>query len=179
MQRWEDWAETWARSMVMVDVLDTATSYGVALLPDDPSEPTLTDRTPVEDASFENLIKRWFPLTYALNSLNRSLGMPDGYPFALASPVVDKLRFVHRVIAPPGAVCCSTEAYTLRRKKNGTPRPTIVDVTTAGPASNGSAASPAYVCEIDVALPTLNVTALVMPFTPWIIALNCWVEPGQ
>jgi hypothetical protein len=42
---------------------------------------------------------RWFPLTYVLNSLNRSLGMPDGYPFALAPPVIDKLRFVHRVVA--------------------------------------------------------------------------------
>ncbi|MDR3388148.1 MAG: putative zinc-binding metallopeptidase [Rudaea sp.] len=102
MHPWEDWAETWAHYMLIVDVLDTSTSYGLALLPDDPSEPTLTDRTPVEDASFENLMKRWFPLTYALNSLNRSLGMPDGYPFTLASPVVDKLRFVHRLIAAVG-----------------------------------------------------------------------------
>ena len=102
MHPWEDWAETWAHYLLIVDVLDTSTSYGLALLPDDPSEPTLTDRTPVEDASFENLMKRWFPLTYALNSLNRSLGMPDGYPFTLASPVVDKLRFVHRVIAAAG-----------------------------------------------------------------------------
>jgi len=44
-------------------------------------------------------MSRWFPLTYVLNSLNRSLGQPDGYPFTLASPVIDKLRFVHRVIA--------------------------------------------------------------------------------
>jgi hypothetical protein len=102
MHPWEDWAETWAHYMLIVDVLDTSTSYGVALLPDDPGEPTLNDRTPVEDASFDNLMKRWFPLTYALNSLNRSLGMPDGYPFALAAPVVDKLRFVHRVIADAG-----------------------------------------------------------------------------
>ncbi|MBC8750337.1 MULTISPECIES: zinc-binding metallopeptidase family protein [Paraburkholderia] len=102
MHPWEDWAETWAHYLLIVDVLDTAMSYGLALLPDDPSEPTLTDRTPIEDASFGNLMKRWFPLTYALNSLNRSLGMPDGYPFALAAPVVDKLRFVHRVIAAAG-----------------------------------------------------------------------------
>jgi hypothetical protein len=49
-------------------------------------------------------MKRWFPLTYALNSLNRSLGMPDGYPFTLAAPVVEKLRLVHRVIAAQPAV---------------------------------------------------------------------------
>jgi hypothetical protein len=31
--------------------------------------------------------------------LNRSLGLPDGYPFILAPPVLDKLRFVHDTIA--------------------------------------------------------------------------------
>jgi len=102
MHPWEDWAETWAHYLMIVDVLDTSTAYGIALLSDDPREPTLTDRTPVENASFDTLMKRWFPLTYALNGLNRSLGMPDGYPFALAAPVVDKLRFVHRVIAEAG-----------------------------------------------------------------------------
>jgi hypothetical protein len=96
---WEDWAETWAHYLHMVDTLDTATSCGLTLLPDDPQEPTLSDNSPVEDANFDNLMKRWFPLTYALNSLNRSLGMPDGYPFTLAPTVVEKLRFVHHVVA--------------------------------------------------------------------------------
>jgi hypothetical protein len=68
------------------------------LAPDSPHEPTLTDQTPVEETTFDNLMNRWFPLTYVLNSLNRSLGMPDGYPFALAPAVIDKLRFVHRVV---------------------------------------------------------------------------------
>jgi hypothetical protein len=99
MHPWEDWAETWAHYLLIVDVLDTATSYGVALLPPGPNDPALLDQTPVEEASFDNLMKRWFPLTYALNSLNRSLGMADGYPFTLAPTVVDKLRFVHRVIS--------------------------------------------------------------------------------
>jgi hypothetical protein len=98
MHPWEDWAETWAHYLHIVDTLDTATSCGLALLPDSPDEPTLTDLTPVDEASFDNLMKRWFPLTYVLNSLNRSLGMPDGYPFPLAPPVIEKLRFVHRVI---------------------------------------------------------------------------------
>jgi len=33
-----------------------------------------------------------------LNSLNRSIGMPDPYPFALSPVVMKKLRFVHDVI---------------------------------------------------------------------------------
>lgn len=99
MHPWEDWAETWAHYLHMVDTLDTAAACGLALLPGVPDEPVLLDQTPVDEASFDSLMTRWFPLTYALNSLNRSLGMPDGYPFALAPPVVDKLRFVHRVIS--------------------------------------------------------------------------------
>lgn len=98
MHPWEDWAETWAHYLHIVDTLDTAVSCGLVLRPDSPQEPTLTDQTPVEDASFRSLMNRWFPLTYVLNSLNRSLGAPDSYPFALSPPVVAKLEFVHRVI---------------------------------------------------------------------------------
>ena len=95
---WEDWAETWAHYLHIVDTLDTATECGLTLLPESADEPVLVDQTPVDEASFDGLMARWFALTYVLNSLNRSLGMPDGYPFALSPPVIDKLRFVHRVI---------------------------------------------------------------------------------
>lgn len=47
-------------------------------------------------------MRRWFPLTYALNSLNRSMGTRDAYPFVLAPAVVAKLRFVHDVVAASG-----------------------------------------------------------------------------
>lgn len=99
MHPWEDWAETWAHYLHIVDTLDTATACGLVLAPADTLLPQLSDQTSVDEASFTNLIGRWFPLTYALNSLNRSMGMPDAYPFALASPVIDKLRFVHDVVA--------------------------------------------------------------------------------
>ncbi|HEY0295069.1 MAG TPA: putative zinc-binding metallopeptidase [Bordetella sp.] len=103
MHPWEDWAETWAHYLHIVDTLDTATACGLVLAPDDESLPTLSDQTSVDEASFGNLIRRWFPLTYALNSLNRSMGMPDAYPFVLAPAVVQKLRFVHNVVASSGA----------------------------------------------------------------------------
>jgi len=48
-------------------------------------------------------MKRRFPLTYALNSLNRSPGMHDACPFMLARPVIETLRFAHCVIAEAGA----------------------------------------------------------------------------
>ncbi|MGI4812771.1 MAG: zinc-binding metallopeptidase family protein [Janthinobacterium lividum] len=96
---WEDWAETWAHYLHMVDALETAEACGLALLPGKAQEPVMQpDNTELEATSFERMIERWFPLTYVLNSLNRSLGMPDGYPFTLAPTVIDKLRFVHRSV---------------------------------------------------------------------------------
>ena len=38
----------------------------------------------------------------ALNSLNRSMGLPDVYPFVLAERVIAKLRFVHQVVERAG-----------------------------------------------------------------------------
>jgi hypothetical protein len=145
MHPWEDWAETWAHYLLIVDVLDTATSYGVALLPPGPNDPALLDQTPVEEASFDNLMKRWFPLTYALNSLNRSLGMADGYPFTLAPAVVDKLRFVHRVIS---AAAREAAGKQTSRATDGIGAVTTVDTTggadakgKAPPATDGHAGS--------------------------------------
>lgn len=47
------------------------------------------------------------PLTYAVNSLNHSVGQPDLYPFVLAPTVMGKLRFiqglVHQVKLPGSA----------------------------------------------------------------------------
>ena len=43
-------------------------------------------------------MKAWVPLTLALNSLNRSMGLMDSYPFVLSDDAIEKLRFVHDVI---------------------------------------------------------------------------------
>jgi len=44
------------------------------------------------------------PLTIAINSLNRSMGQRDLYPFVLCAPVLHKLQYIHDLIhAPPGA----------------------------------------------------------------------------
>jgi hypothetical protein len=48
--------------------------------------------------AFEDLIDGWLPLTMALNSLNRSMGMKDYYPFVLSETAIDKLRFVHETV---------------------------------------------------------------------------------
>ena len=99
---WEDWAETWAHYLHMFDTLETAFACGMQLRPRNRSEQTLQiPRPPSETRSFDELANEWFALTYVLNSLNRSIGMPDSYPFTLSTPVLDKLRFVHDVVTRP------------------------------------------------------------------------------
>ncbi|WP_050462827.1 zinc-binding metallopeptidase family protein [Herbaspirillum autotrophicum] len=96
---WEDWAETWAHYLHMFDTLETAYSCGVQLRPKNRNEQAMTiDSSPVDALSFDELSKEWFALTYVLNSLNRSIGMPDSYPFTLTTPVLLKLAFVHEVV---------------------------------------------------------------------------------
>jgi hypothetical protein len=44
------------------------------------------------------MVRQWVPLTLLLNSLNRSLGQSDAYPFALSAGAMGKLRFVHELV---------------------------------------------------------------------------------
>ncbi len=101
MHPWEDWAESWAHYLHMVDTLDTARSFGLALRP----QAGLRDRDKLaagmrrlDFEDFDDLEGAWVPLTIALNSLNRSMGLPDSYPFALSEPALKKIRFVHDVV---------------------------------------------------------------------------------
>jgi hypothetical protein len=89
MHPWEDWAETWAHVLHMVDTLQTARAYGLPLGP---------RRDPAQVSDFDDLLGGWVPLTLAMNSLNRSMGLADAYPFVLSEAAVDKLRFVHRIV---------------------------------------------------------------------------------
>ena len=100
MHPWEDWAETWAHYLHMTDTLETARAYGLVVRPEAEGAPTPALRTRRLDLhDFEDLIAGWLPLTMALNSLNRSMGLPDSYPFVLSETAIAKLRFVHEVIA--------------------------------------------------------------------------------
>jgi len=96
---WEDWAETWAHYLHMLDTLETAHACGLSLKPAKPDEPSLDAvALPTRTDSFDDTVKNWFALTYVLNSLSRSIGMPDAYPFQLSTPVLEKLEFVHTVV---------------------------------------------------------------------------------
>ncbi len=106
---WEDWAETWAHYLHITDTLETAIASGMSLRPKRADEPSLRPDLPVVGRcaeSFDDLIDGWFPLTFVLNNLNRGMGLSDAYPFILSAPVVEKLRFVHGVIAAAPRTTC-------------------------------------------------------------------------
>jgi hypothetical protein len=97
---WEDFAETFAHYLHMVDALETARSYGVVVRPrflDDPSGAKI-DFNPYAAPSAERLIEAWVPLTVALNGVNRSMGQGDLYPFVLNKSVMQKLEFMHDMV---------------------------------------------------------------------------------
>jgi hypothetical protein len=97
---WEDFAETWAHYLHIVDALETARSYGINVrahfMPD--ASGAKIDFNPYAAPSAERLADAWAPLTVALNAVNRSMGVPDLYPFVLNASVMEKLEFIHALI---------------------------------------------------------------------------------
>lgn len=82
----EDWAETFAHYLHIVDALETAEATGLA--------------TPPEGHA-PRWIREWMELSVTLNELNRSLGQDDPYPFVLTTAVQDKLSFIDRLVRLP------------------------------------------------------------------------------
>ena len=97
---WEDFAETWAHYFHMVDTLETARAFGLSVHPkvSKGAELATTIDFDPHNASIERIIEAWLPLTFAVNSINRSMGVPDLYPFILSPAVILKLTFIHERI---------------------------------------------------------------------------------
>jgi len=98
---WEDWAETWAHYLHIVDTLETARNFSLKVVAEGAGASIATPGgvTEYRPPSVEAMIASWLPLTYAINSLNRSMGQPDMYPFVLSPTAMEKLGFVHAVIS--------------------------------------------------------------------------------
>ena len=103
MHPWEDWAESWAHYMHVVDSLATAMGFGLdaedieadivpfgrdaLYAPDDPNA-----------SRFLELLNGWTEIMVVCNELARSMGQPDFYPFVMSKPAVAKLQFVQMVV---------------------------------------------------------------------------------
>jgi len=102
MHPWEDWAETWAHYLHVVDSLGTALGFGldVADLETKISPFTSADLFAPDHPSaarFLSLLNSWVEMIMVVNELARSLGYPDFYPFVMSKKVVAKLQLVSMV----------------------------------------------------------------------------------
>lgn len=96
---WEDWAETWAHYLHLMETLETAYYAGLAVHGNGTTLNSMQfNECPIGGQDFEHILENWITLTFNLNALNRSMGLEDAYPFTLSDAVKDKLRFIHRHI---------------------------------------------------------------------------------
>jgi hypothetical protein len=119
---WEDFAETWAHYFHMIDTLETAHFAGLALSPQLPQSPGAVFDFHPREANMDQLIEAWLALTFAVNSLNRSMGLHDLYPFVLSPTVVAKLTFLQQriraVSARPADLEARARTFAPREKQN-------------------------------------------------------------
>ena len=103
MHPWEDWAETWAHYLHVVDSLGTAVGLGIATSLQCDIEPFSRDALYAPDdpqaEELLSLLNGWIEIVMVLNEMARSMGEPDFYPFVMSRPVVAKLHFIHMVVA--------------------------------------------------------------------------------
>ena len=100
---WEDWAETWAHYLHVIDSLGTALGFGLdggdlenIIRPFERNALYAPNDAGAE--RFLSLLNSWIEMTMVLNELARSMGEPDFYPFVMSKPTVAKLQFVHLVV---------------------------------------------------------------------------------
>jgi hypothetical protein len=100
---WEDFAETWAHYLHIVDTLEMARAFGMYINPPMAKSGEFeaeVDFDPYRVPDVALLIDTWIPLSNALNSLNRAMGQADAYPFVLSPTVIRKLGFIQDIIRP-------------------------------------------------------------------------------
>jgi hypothetical protein len=98
---WEDWAETWAHYLHIIDTLETAYAFGISIKPGlqtSGAYEASINRNPFAIQDFHDIFSLWLPISFMMNSMNRSMGLPDSYPFVVPPPVIEKLAFIHKVV---------------------------------------------------------------------------------
>ncbi|MFW2542159.1 zinc-binding metallopeptidase family protein [Primorskyibacter sp. 2E107] len=86
----EDWAETVAHLLHLVDLLDSATAAGL-----------VGGYDPYGETDTDGMLTRAIDLSLAANHVNRALDLADVYPFILPPGVRGKMAFAHRHLRQP------------------------------------------------------------------------------
>jgi len=99
---WEDFAETWAHYLHIVDTLEVGGSFGMTIHPRLDRDGILTTDLDFDvygdETTIEQIADGWLAISQALNSMNRAMGLSDLYPFVLSPAVIRKLGFIHDLV---------------------------------------------------------------------------------
>lgn len=93
---WEDWAETCAHTLLVIDAVKTAAGWGLRL--DSPAA-TTHPQAPSSGQPLEHVVlTHWLPVAQFLNAMNRCLGLHDSYPFLMPDAVLKKMNAVQDLL---------------------------------------------------------------------------------
>ena len=98
---WEDFAETWAHYLHIVDTLEMAKEFGLDVKPRLDRTGDLTahfDFDPYVAGTVEPVMNAWLPFVFAMNSVSKTMGTRELYPFVLSPAVMTKLGFIHDLV---------------------------------------------------------------------------------
>jgi hypothetical protein len=98
---WEDFAETWAHYLHIVDTLEMVAAAGMSVRPPVDrvgDHSAAVDFDPYFANSISQIIESWLPFVFAINSVSRAMGERDLYPFVIAPRVMQKLGFIHDLV---------------------------------------------------------------------------------
>lgn len=97
---WEDWAETWAHYLHIMDMVETAYFFGIDVNPLSASKDMKLKVAfdPYTKDDFDEIIQTAVPLSFAVNNINRAMGVPEVYPFVINQVVVGKMKFIHQLL---------------------------------------------------------------------------------
>lgn len=106
---WEDWAETCAHWLLVHDAVQTAQAWGLSLrggpvdaqlgAQAEPGSPQQAADGSTQDMH-QRVLLQWLPVAQFLNAMNRSIGLPDSYPYLLPPAVLDKMATVQALLQP-------------------------------------------------------------------------------
>ncbi|WP_284616638.1 zinc-binding metallopeptidase family protein [Aquabacterium humicola] len=115
---WEDWAETCAHVLLVIDAVETATAWGLRLpsVGADGLRRAAADGlqlagaaakarapTPMRAPIDRLVLEHWLPVAQLVNAMNRSLGLADAYPFLMPDAVLRKMAAVQALLADAAA----------------------------------------------------------------------------
>jgi hypothetical protein len=90
----EDWAETFAHYLHVIDLVDTAADHGLV----DVGSPTDDMLAVPSCASLPDILELWGGVADAVDDLADTVGSPHVYPVRPSGAVIDKLAHVHACV---------------------------------------------------------------------------------